>query len=569
MIEAYKIAANLTITGDAHKKMMLFADAVKRASLSMDKLLPSLTRLNNTMTGFNTRMSVTETRLSSVNAITRSLRTNLDGVASSATRAVSSLNRIRAGGMGGGVGGGGHRGMGGLGGFAAGAGLHIGGPAVMAGMAAAALGAGSFSAYGRFQSQSNQLAGQGFSQSDAARMISFSQGINLKGISQNEMLKAVVDIANATGSTSQAMKYGPMLAKAAFANQTNMGKTFNAGQEAKMIQFAELRGGSDPTKVAAALNLAQQAYSATSGRIQPSELLNMSKMATTAGYKLTDAGLLQLIPTLQELGGFRTGTGFQQLFNRLAGGVGLLRNKKVVAEGERIGLLNNKGVLSKEYGEILQASPVDFWKKVLQPIYQKAGIKSDLDVARENTLLLGTTPARLMDVVRKNLDKSERMMPLHQNAWGIESSYLGALKTNPGSLKALSAAFENFEISLGKFTSPSITAGIELLTKFLTGLTFIISKINNMNDANKDLNSFNALSGYGSSNIDVTSKAQNASRNNGMVIMMDSRVVGKAIVHPMAEALNAGMYNQHGMSGVNQLGTPIPQGLTVFGQQQN
>lgn len=440
-MEAYKVWITLNLKGDALKKMEIFTAATKRATEAVDKLKIAM-RPNLTM--FD-QMAV---NLREINPELNKMAQNINAI----ERSSRNLNR---GGRSGG-----HSNKFGMG-LAGALGLYD--PRLMAGAAVGALAIGSFRQYGNYQTQSNQLAAQGFSGADLAKGLAASKNIHLRGISQNEMLRSIIDIANATGNMSQAVKYAPMLAEANFANKINMGKVFNPNEEAKMIQFAELRGGSDPNKVAAAMNLAQQAFSASSGRILPHELLNFSKMAVTAGYKLSDQGLLRLLPTLQELGGFRAGTGFQSGYNRLVGGVGLLRNKKVVAEGERIGLLNKSGILSSQNTALFQSDPGAFWSQVLKSLYAAKGITSDQDISRENALLLGTTFARFMDTIRKNEDKAGRMLPLHQNAWGIENSYFNALKTNPGTLKNFSAAFESFETSLGKLTSPAVTGGLNTL----------------------------------------------------------------------------------------------------------
>lgn len=525
-MEAYKVWVTLNLKGDALKRMEMFTAATKRATAAVDKLKIAM----KPNVGMFDHMAV---NLREINPQLNAMAKNINSIDRASTR----LNRNKSSSKF-------DKGLMGS--------LALYNPAMMAGAAVGGTFVGGFNKYGKLQTQSNQLGAQGFSQADTALGIAAAQNIRIAGISQNDMLKAIIDIANATGNMSQAIKYGPSLAKASLANLINVGKTFSPAQEARMIQFAELRGGSDPAKVFKSLDLAEQAFSATSGRIMPSELLNFSKMAVTAGYKLSENGLLQLIPTLQELGGFRTGTGFQMGYNRLIAGVGLLRNKKVVAEGQRIGLLNKSGRLSDENAEIYASNPVQFWEKVLKPIYAKAGINSDIAVSRENAFLLGTTPARFFDTIRKNEAKSDRMLPLHQNAWGIDNAFLKALNTNPGELKKLTSSFENFEIALGKFSSPAINVGIEVITKFLNFSASVLTAVGAINQKYPG-GSFGAAPIGGVGITDPTAGASNRNNSKEGHVYLEGNKVGKIIFGGAGSSLYGNTFVSHSTSTPNPL----------------
>jgi len=591
MIEAYKIAANLSITGDAQKKMNELSKAATKLATqfeNINKRLPVFVRhleqfervsskltplmngmalslkataqampsLNEGFAKFNSRAATTERRLERISAKASNARASIAALGNTVGGGGIGTPRTRMGG----------RGHGAVGGFLAGAGLHFGSPAMMGGMVVAALGAGSFNAYGKFQTQTNQLSGMGFSASDVASGVLSAQSSSVRGVSQNEMLRSIVDIANATGSMGQATKYGSILAKANFANQINMGKTFSPAEEAKMIQFAEIRGRSDPTKIMGALNIAQQAFSASGGRIAPSQLLNFSRMALTAGYKLSDTGLLEMLPVLQELGGFRTGTGFQSGYNRLVGGTGLLRNKKVVSEGERLGILNKKGVMSDANANLLQTAPVEFWTKVLKPAYAAKGITSDVAIGRENSLLLGTTFARLMDAIRGNEDKSYRMLGKNKNAWGIESAYFESLGTNPAKLKALTASFENFETALGKLTSPAVTKGLDYLTYFFDRMTMGISKISSLGSDVPKNTSFMGIPLP--IKADSTSPAlKSDDHKRPIVLVTNEGVLARSTTNAQSKQFARSVYTQNGQSSINSLLHPFSQGVNNSGVQ--
>ena len=113
MIEAYKIATNMTITGDAQKKMMEFLNIVEKTSVQMEKFIKLLKLTDVTFTTFGkeARMGTMAMRQFDASLISAGrdavrARGQIDGLRNS----MRSLNAA----------GGGRRGGGGFGGFGSG-----------------------------------------------------------------------------------------------------------------------------------------------------------------------------------------------------------------------------------------------------------------------------------------------------------------------------------------------------------------------------------------------------------------------------------------------------------------
>lgn len=534
-MEAYKVWATLNLKGDAFKKMEQFSKMTKRAEAEVSKLMkntksltstfekmgsalkiinPELSKFSTTfirmntniggasssMTKFNNSISSSASRIGTATNRADKLASSLNAVAVQAGLVGKSMSTIRGGGIGRGrAGGAGGGRIGGLladtaHGVAMGAGLHHAGMGL--GAVGAGLGAGMLAKSALTQASQNaqyaaRLKVQGFSDTDVKELVNYAETTKIKGVSKNEIMSALVDTTMATGNVKSAIMMAPSLAKLAFANPVIMGEGYTEEQQNKLVRFAEQRGGSDPNAVARAINLAQKAYSATGGKLKPSDLLNFNTMATTAGYHLSDEGLLKMIPVMQELGGFRTGTGYQAAFNTLITGKGL--NTTAAKLGGRMGIMDNikydkhgrllmaeRPTLKKEYAKMLQENLPDFVEKVLLPKLAGIGVTDEMEVSKYVAMLLPQTGARLMETIIKNLGKSNAMFGLHQKAFGVEESYSEALGMPKGQLEAFNSAFHDFGVEFGKLIMPSAIQGLKNFTEILQTLIAPLQFIANL-----------------------------------------------------------------------------------------
>lgn len=550
-MEAYKVWVTLNLKGDALEKMSRFTAMAEKATAAVNKLKIAM-RPNISM--FD-QMSV---NLREINPQLNRMARNITDVENATKR----LNRAKIASIGSGYG----RIGAAAGGIAAGAGI-ITNPYVLAGVGITGGLTKGFRESASYESDLLRIQGQGFSAADVKKANDFAMKNSFPGISNKSMLNAVVDAAMATGSMSMATQLAPTLAKISFANKANFHGEFSALEENKLIRFAEMRGGSNPKAIINALNLGEQAYYATGGRMKPSELINFQTMAQSAGYSLTDAGFLKLAPIMQELGGFRSGTGLQTAFNRVVAGIGLVNKHNVTQagkEGIRVGLLSNKGTLSTENALALESNPVDFFRNVVLPAYRSHGITSENQMTKENQIIFGRTGGRLFDAINKSLDKLERMLPLHTGAFGAEDAYLKGLNVPSGKVLALSESFNNFALALGKLTSPTILSGLDILTGFFNKLASLINFING--HSFNPLKDDTSLGKWGFSKIDLTAGSVNKNNQQTNVnVNLDGKILGTAVANHLGNSTLGHQFVMHGPTAINTTSAPIPTGATYLG----
>jgi hypothetical protein len=618
-MEAYKVWVTLNLKGDAQKKMEQFLAQTKKSNEEIKKLTnnlkpltamfekmsnqlkminPELARFSTifirmqtnigsargAISSFNSSLTSTSGRLNTASNNAARLATNLNAVARNSGRAAAALHSVRGSGAGRAAGGGHGGGFGGgaASSFAAGAGLGHMNPYFIAGAAAAAIGVGGFKEYSAYEQRFAQVKAQGFSNAESEKMRKAVSSTHLRGISQTHLMEAMVDTAMATGNVDQAIALAPSLAKIKFSNESIMGHSFSGSQQNKLVRFAEMRGGSDIAKLESSLNLGQKLYSATGGRMMPSELMNFQTVGGSAAYHMTDKGFFRLAPIMQELSGFRTGTGYQTMYNQLMTGKGL--STTAAREGTRLGLLDSGAIqydasgrklktsrpaLKREYQDLLGSDPVGFVKDVLLPAYAKKGITSSEDITKENSFLFERTAARLVNLIVKNMEKSERMVPLHEQAMGIGESYTAALNLPSGKVNEVINSFKDLLKALGEFSSPTVLKGMEYLifvtnsmAQFFQGMNTLRGTGNLfMAGGNEPTNTKDL---FGGSSVNVA-PAQNQSQSGGMIatqINIDGQMLAKAVTKYVPRSINPLVSSGTSTVNVNQ---PFSNSLSIFG----
>lgn len=600
MIEQMKIGITLAMKGDATPKLKEFLKIVQRASQAVETLNMRLRPFNDNLmrmgdylqkvnprmrrfyedTGASTRyMAGLNTSLKSGNREFSTLGNKLSSTSSkmvSLTRGASLLKDELAGlaaasaavaastaGMGSGsnsVGGDGSRRRSKSGG------IHVRGSHFAGiGFTGAAIGVGlglhglhnAYETSKEYQRSLAQYRQQGFSESDNSIADQIASNVKTPGIGPVEMMNALTDAAMATRNPKMGRFLAPHLANIAMANNILYGD-FSSKQEKDLIKFAELRGGSDPKKMLSALELGQKLYSMSGGRVQPSELLNFVKQASTAGFHLTDKALYELEPSIQERSGFKVGTGLQTGFNQLIGGKGI--SKKAEADLQHLGLMNAKGTLKNE--KLLQLNPVEWFLKDYLSALKKAGITDELGIIKKTTFDFGRTFAAVASTWLKDKEKIARANEMSPQAKGEAASVQQAMNTPAGAEKILGASYERFNKKLGDFLMPATVGGMKELAKFLDHLTAIIGRVDEF---------FKTVASYESTLNGIVEKFMPSVKGEGDILKdvgkkqpkaqhitlnIDGRPFAHAIVPHLANSLNHTQIQQS--NGFQASITPLP-----------
>jgi hypothetical protein len=290
---------------------------------------------------------------------------------------------------------------------------------------------------------------------------------NLRGLTHAETTETLTDLHTALGDLHHAMEALPIASKYRFGVSTLLGDKFSPEEIESQIQggmkFLEMIGAvSDRSKMEAYFNRVQQITTATGGRVTPDEMLAMAKTGGTAVQGLSLEGLTSLTLPIQEMGGSRTGTALQTLFqNIIAGHI----EQKGLAEWQRLGLLdeskveyNKSGIVKSmragaiPIGTLMQESPLAF-ADALRDAMQRKGVDTGdpKKVIEElGALKMPRTAAELTSLMINQRSRVTKDMGLVTNAKQIDQLYGQGLESPMGQLRELNAQLVDFKAQVGK-----------------------------------------------------------------------------------------------------------------------
>ncbi len=228
-------------------------------------------------------------------------------------------------------------------------------------------------------------------------------------------------------------------------------------------------------------NRATQITAATSGRVTPAELYQLAQTGGTAAQGLTLEGLTSLVSPISEMGGSRTGTALQTLFqNVVAGRV----QQKGLMEWQRLGLLDKSKVEYNKSGivksmqpgaitiaDMLQKNPLEFADKLAEAM-AKHGVDThdpDAVIKELGALKLPRTAAEILSLLINQRDRVVKESSLTTNAKDSNGLYSQALDSDMGKLKILSAQWEDMKASMGKplmEVATGLAQGLLPITRF-------------------------------------------------------------------------------------------------------
>lgn len=602
-MEAYKVWADLSIKGNAHKKLEDFAKLSKKAAKSINdlnkimmpfnkhlsnmafnlvELNPQLSKLSTTFIRLSTNANSSKKSLNDFNAglstasnhtdrlIKKSnkLARSLGNVGSSAAVSGAHLGRIK--GNGDGIG----KEAIGLGLMGTMAGRFV--PYVAAYEAAREalnFGKSSFQSSSKFESQIGQLETRGFQPNQIADIKKFAMSQNIPGVSYNDMLTAYSNALMATQDPSQAKFLAPLLAKGQFAaNQLYHGMT-NKQQE-ELIRFAEYRGKGNAAKTSENLGVGLQMMALSGGTIRPSDLAQFQRYGGAAVSNLTNQSLLAMEPILQLRGGAKSGTALQTLSLQFSKGqmgkyqaldlqsLGMLGNVELDKNGRPIG--SKYGAF--KYGKQLHTDAFGFLMKTYLPALKKQGVTDPQKIEDKIMFDFGRTSGEILQSMYENSDKILRVLVAQGKLVPGTEMYNIAIKKPGGAQGRLMAAWENLKTSFGEFESPAIITGMNALAAFLEKITALF---NDFNQARGDIKNF-LLKSDNDPTADMVRKAYSQGWGkikeyfSSLKVVLNDRVVGQVMSDHLAKSSNVGGVS-HGMSNTNLTSSMPPVTLNSLG----
>ena len=340
----------------------------------------------------------------------------------------------------------------------------------------------------RVDVEQNRIMSLGMGKEATKEALHYAHAMKTFGTSTLDNLTLVRDGVTAFADVHHAKMVAPMLAKMKFANEAMFGNEHGAENEKKfmdMLKVIEMRNGLKSEKAfSEQANMIQQVITATGGRVQAEEWLNLIKTGGIAAKGADNkAFYYTLEPLVQEMGGFRVGTAMMSAYQNLYQG----RTTQRAAQNlEKFGLIgdpskvrhNKTGDLS--YLDIGAIKGADLFKKdqfawmekVLLPSLAERGITERGQVLDAIGAMFSNRTASMlfsnMYDQRENINKNMR---LNEGAYNIDQLSEQAKGTTAGKELEAKAKLHDAYLKFGTTILPVYTKAIEIATGALQTFT--------------------------------------------------------------------------------------------------
>lgn len=367
--------------------------------------------------------------------------------------------------------------------------------AAMGGMTAAMGGAGALYAMRKPIEESkktdveeHRIASLGLGEKATKEAIIYAKAMNTFGTSTLDNLTLMRDGITAFADVHHAEMVAPTLAKMKFANEAMFSAEGGAENEKKfmdMLKVIEMRNGLKSEKAfMEQANIIQQVITATGGRVQAEEWLNVIKTGGIAAKGIENkAFYYKLEPLVQEMGGHRVGTSMMSAYQNLYQGRTTQRAANNLEKFDLIGdqskVKHNKtGDLS--YLDIGAIKGADLFKKdqfawmeqVLVPALNAKGITKEGDVIDAiGSIFSNRTASNLFAQMYMQREQIHKNAKLNEGANNIEQLYEQGKDTTAGKELEAKAKLHNAYLEFGTTILPIYTKAIEVATSALQGFT--------------------------------------------------------------------------------------------------
>ncbi|WP_212510875.1 phage tail tape measure protein [Acinetobacter seifertii] len=336
--------------------------------------------------------------------------------------------------------------------------------------------------------EEHRIASLGLGKKATEEAILYAKAMKTYGTSTLENLTLVRDGITAFGDVHHAEMVAPTLAKMKFANEAMFGSEGGAENEKKfmdMLKVIELRGGLKSEKAFNdQANIIQQVITATGGRVQGEEWLNVIKTGGIAAKGIDNkAFYYKMEPLVQEMGGFRVGTAMMSAYQNLYQG---RTTQRAMGNLDKFGLIgdpskvkhNKTGDLS--YLDIGAIKGADLFKKdqfawmeqVLVPALNAKGITKEGDVVDAiGSIFSNRTASNLFAQMYQQRDQIHKNAKLNEGANNIDQLYAQGKDTTTGKELEAKAKLHDAYLKFGTTILPIYTKAIEVATSALENFT--------------------------------------------------------------------------------------------------
>jgi HPt (histidine-containing phosphotransfer) domain-containing protein len=297
-------------------------------------------------------------------------------------------------------------------------------------------------------------------------------------------------VLNVTKTRENQEPLAKYLLKNKFANKSVYGRQMTHTQQQALIQFAESQTGSkDSNVIMGEMDLAQQLFASSGGRVDPRNLLLFTKQLKSSKIGMTRNALYTAEPFIQEFGGQRAATAYLMFYRSLIGGHA---TKSQVEFLRKLGLTRDKDLSYNKYSGLfdlgvgaikgsseLQENAYKWVIDYLKPSLIKAGFK-DLKSQSQavSKMFSNQNAAGFASDTLMMEEKIQAAIKANKKADITDSLFLKAMNLPSGKVEALNASVERMETAFGKLISPSVSQGMDKLTNLINKLANALEFLN-------------------------------------------------------------------------------------------
>ncbi|HAV3158483.1 phage tail tape measure protein [Acinetobacter baumannii] len=339
----------------------------------------------------------------------------------------------------------------------------------------------------RVDVEENRIASLGFGKKSTEEAIQYAKSMKTFGTSTLDNLTLVRDGVTAFGDVHHAQWVAPTLAKMKFANEAMYGDhgVENEKKFMDMLKVIEMRNGlKSKESFQEQANIIQQVITATGGRVQAEEWLNVIKTGGIAAKGMDNkAFYYKMEPLVQEMGGHRVGTSMMSAYQNLYQG---RTTQRAAANLDKFGLIgdyskvkhNKTGDLS--YLDIGAIKGADLFKKdqfawmekVLVPALNARGITKEGDVIDAiGSIFSNRTASNLFSQMYMQRDQIHKNAKLNEGAFNIDQLNTQAQGTTSGKELEARAKLNDAYLQFGQTILPIYTQALVLASSALQGFT--------------------------------------------------------------------------------------------------
>lgn len=337
----------------------------------------------------------------------------------------------------------------------------------------------------RMDVEENRIASLGLGKEATKEAVQYAKAMKTFGTSTLDNLQLVRDGVTAFADVHHAQMVAPTLAKMKFANEAMYGDS-GAENEKKfmdMLKVIEMRNGLKSEKAFhEQANIIQQVITATGGRVQAEEWLNVIKTGGIAAKGIDNkAFYYKLEPLVQEMGGFRVGTAMMSAYQNVYQGrttkraANNMMNLGLIADPSKLkhdkaGQISFLDVGAIKGADLFKKDQFAWMEQVLVPQLKAKGITKEGDIIDAmGSIFTNRTASNLFAQMYMQRDQIHKNARLNAGADNIDQLNSKAMGTTTGKEIEAKANLHDAYLRFGTTILPIYTKAIETATIALQG----------------------------------------------------------------------------------------------------